>query len=519
MDRDRLFLIMKVLIMGLLPLMACIFTCLCQGGSLFDVSILSSEWNDEILYYKQVESVLSHGFPQGFFGYNESHAKVLSFASWSPVLYLPWTLFGLVFGWSLASPVIANLLFLSAALILYTLLVKPRWDQMIFLILGFAFYRSLTRYAMSATPEIICHAIVIIFCALAITYQKDEKKGKVILMFVLSMFATLMRPYLILFMLLPAWFCARKYKWKGCVLSAGLFGISLLLYALIGKYLQAAYLSPLFSTEFLHAGVGDIFRTLFAKTGEFFRQTFEFRHNGLARGAAYIAYGVTFLILVVQCASDIVKLRGYAKSEEGENASQLKRELPLRIFLVFSYLAMFAALILMYPYEQGSRHVLLFVTAGAFAIQTFQDKWYVKRGIVILCFLLIFFVRASDPYEYGIPFKDGTEQAKLSYWQEAFEGGVVLESQNVPCYDNTMIWLFNDQVEGKTVAGDWHALYALPKGMGISLVTSDFAKEHFDELQSRYLLVPQGGTIDEACDAAGFRVIGEHEGAIVYARY
>jgi hypothetical protein len=72
--------------MGLLPLLCCVIHCAYQGYTIGDVYLPSSEWNDELFYFKQVEAMLSHGYPYGYFGFNESHALKLSFAAWSPVL-------------------------------------------------------------------------------------------------------------------------------------------------------------------------------------------------------------------------------------------------------------------------------------------------------------------------------------------------------------------------------------------------------------------------------------------------
>ena len=77
-DRDRRILTLKAGLMALLPLLCCIAACAAQGGNLSRVYLPSSEWNDELFYYKQVEGILSHGYPQGYFGFNESHALKLN---------------------------------------------------------------------------------------------------------------------------------------------------------------------------------------------------------------------------------------------------------------------------------------------------------------------------------------------------------------------------------------------------------------------------------------------------------
>ena len=129
-NRERRILTLKAGLMALLPLLCCLAACAAQGGSLSQVYLPSSQWNDELFYYKQVEGILSHGYPQGYFGFNESHALKLSFAAWSPVLVWPWLLHGLVFGWDLMAPVYSNILLLTAAVFLFVLLTRPKWKQL-----------------------------------------------------------------------------------------------------------------------------------------------------------------------------------------------------------------------------------------------------------------------------------------------------------------------------------------------------------------------------------------------------
>ena len=96
--------VVKAVLMALLPLLCCLVRTAAEGRSIGQVYLPSSEWNDELFYFKQVEGIVNYGFPRGYFGFNESHALQLSFAAWSPVLVFPWILWGLLFGWNLLMP-------------------------------------------------------------------------------------------------------------------------------------------------------------------------------------------------------------------------------------------------------------------------------------------------------------------------------------------------------------------------------------------------------------------------------
>ena len=129
--QDKRYLtLFKAVLMALLPVVCCLVRTAAEGRSIGQVYLPSSEWNDELFYFKQVEGIVNYGFPRGYFGFNESHALELSFAAWSPVLVFPWILWGLLFGWNLMSPVICNIVLLTITMFVFVWLVKPTWKQL-----------------------------------------------------------------------------------------------------------------------------------------------------------------------------------------------------------------------------------------------------------------------------------------------------------------------------------------------------------------------------------------------------
>lgn len=196
----------KALVMALLPYFACLLYCSLRGKGIGEVYLPSSGLNDELFYYKQVEGIIQFGYPQGYFGFNESHALHLSFSAWSPVLVLPWVLWGLVFGWNLMSPIICNIVLMTLAVFLFTLFAKPDWKQMAVLALLFLLYAPFAWYMLSCMPEIICMSLLLVFYGFAAAYVRKKSRALLAAMFALSGVLTLMRPYMLLFMMLPAMF-------------------------------------------------------------------------------------------------------------------------------------------------------------------------------------------------------------------------------------------------------------------------------------------------------------------------
>ena len=52
------------------------------GVPLGRIYLPASAWSDEVYYAKQLSAVVTHGVPQGYFGFNESHAEIGRFAAW-----------------------------------------------------------------------------------------------------------------------------------------------------------------------------------------------------------------------------------------------------------------------------------------------------------------------------------------------------------------------------------------------------------------------------------------------------
>ena len=252
--RDRRYLTMcKAVLLALLPLVCCMVYCASQGKTIGQVYLPGSEWNDELFYYKQVESIVKYGYPYGYFGFNESHALKLSFAAWSPVLVWPWILWGLVFGWNLMSPVLCNIFLMMLCCFLFVWLCKPTWKQMGILTLLFCLYTPFVRYMLSVMPEVICFSMLITFYALAVNYLNQERGYKLVLLFLMAGVMTLMRPYMLLFLLLPAYFWVKRSGWKGAAGSGLVLALVLGLYAGIKHFLGAEYFAPLFFTDWVEA--------------------------------------------------------------------------------------------------------------------------------------------------------------------------------------------------------------------------------------------------------------------------
>lgn len=539
---DRRATLLKALLLALVPLLCCVAYCAAQGRWIWEVYLPSSQWNDELFYYKQVEGILSHGYPQGYFGFNESHALKLSFAAWSPVLVFPWVIWGLMFGWNLASPVLCNIFLLSLACFLYVWLVRPSWRQLGMVALLFGLYNNFARYMLSGMPEAICFAMVILFYGAAVNYLRRRKNYKLVVLFAMSCTMTLMRPYLILFLLLPCWLWilgSRRGRWLRVLGSAAILGATLGLYGAINHYLGAEYITPLFYTDWIQAffrqgvlgGLRFTFEKLLTKGSEYMDYAKQGLRTVNTTGAVYAGYLLCLFALAVQCAGDWAAYRRSGKGFDRSSGKGLDRHpgedldrhpgagdspqgaaagwAVARAHLAFCFLTMLPALLLMYKTIEGSRHLLTFMAALIFLIPLAEKGAWRRTACVAAClgaaFAYLYIYRAADPYDYQVAYMQEERRASLEEWERVFDESLALDREDVPNYRNVVIWVQNDVIEDAPVYTAWQLLYMLPEGFGINCCTRDYVLEHVGSLRSRYLCGPVGGEIERLCEENGYR--------------
>ena len=70
---------------------------LLYGVPVTGIYLPASSWSDEVVYSKQLAAVVQYGAPQGYFGFNESHAELGTFAAWGPAVFWVYALPGLLF--------------------------------------------------------------------------------------------------------------------------------------------------------------------------------------------------------------------------------------------------------------------------------------------------------------------------------------------------------------------------------------------------------------------------------------
>lgn len=495
--------------MGLLPLMLCVIYCAAYGKTLRDIYLPNSYWNDELFYYKQVEGILAGGVPGGYFGFEESRAQALSFAVWSPLLMLPWVFGGALFGWNFFSPVLCNLLCLTAGMAAFAWLARPNVRQAVTIMAVFGLFTPLTRFVISCMPETFCCSLILWYMGCLFAQERDKKEHYLWQMYGIAGFMTLMRPYFLIFLLYPVLAFKKGRKVK-CLSAAGgaafVFG-----YGMLKKFLSADYLYDIMEIGFLQsfrengflAGAAAFWQQVAESVSalrEYLRAALQY---GNFPGSMYAAFGVMGALSLVMAAAE------YQKRKE-------RCYFRLAVSMAAAYAAMMAAIVFVYSLNEGGRHLMTFMVAGIIILGMYRSKAADKAVQVLLAIVIGFFflVKPGIPYDRLPPFRDETLAEDIDALGRELRDKMTYSSEIG--WENTVIWLSYDIVGEEIVSAKWQQLYALPGGCGINFCPQPYVLEHIDCLKARYLAVIPGGQVEEALLKRGAVLLGGNEEIAVY---
>lgn len=502
--------VLMTAVFTLFPLLCALCWCLWEGHFIGDVYLPVSYWNDELMYYKQVEALVEHGLPVGYFGFNECHGILAYFGAWSPVILLPWYLWGLLFGWNLTSPVYANIVYAMLCGGGFYLLARPGKKQSVWILALLAVFTPYTRYLLSGMPESLFMAFTMLFLGCAAAWQRREKRKYLIAMFIIAVLLSMARPYLLLFLLLPVFFCIRHYGSRGAIVSILVFLATAAGYFVIAKYSTSPYLEPIvdagwlgiFPTEGVWAGIKYVFQTLYEKLGILFTDYLKRGVKyGLFSGALYAVTG----LLAALAAMWLGIL--YIKRERSENRW-------LYWHYCISVAGMILALFLFYRMGEGSKHLMCFVVLGILLFGLEKKRALLPKILILAACGYFFIWKVYAPYDWQVSYDDGVMGAEAERLEIQADENLILEKGADP-YDNTIIWLASDVIDGQSVPATWGLLYAMPAGFGINFCTQEYVSSHFEELHSAYIALLPGGEIEKmALEHGWIRVAGTERMAL-----
>ncbi len=515
-EKQNRELLIKLLVVAVFPLLMCIVYCLREGAWIGQLHLPSAQNNDILFYHMQVAGAVEHGYPLGYFGFNESSAGNMSFASWSPVILIPWILWGKLFGWNEFSPFICNIVLFTVVAMLVVCWLRPTYKQLMVTGAMLIIFPAFSRYLMSCLGEAVFLCLVLLFYGLALAYAKEEKMSRLVGLFVVASLLTWMRPYYVLLVCLPGTFLILKNRRIGIPLSIGLGIVDLAAYFLVQKNFTAAYFTELYNWSIITAfkdygfmvGLYNLKNHAVHMVVELITAIKGSLQEGLFLGSNYcVFFVVVFLVFTLLVSRNRKK--------------DAKLSVVYFHYIVTSILCLGALLLLMQKVNETSRHMMSFVLAGMLLIGcTTEIKrstlW--KPALVVLSCVYLYHVFPDDGKDYQVPIQQEGREEEALVWEEIFDK-IELNEDGQPSFENTMIWTFSDEMDGQVVYMSWHHMLQAPAGIGISCCDMGYLENNWENLNSRYITVLAGGKMDQKCNESGYEVVGQTEDKILYKRY
>lgn len=509
------------LFLGLTVLVCFLLTFKAEGITLHNLEISSAE-NDELIYYYETAGVVDYGLPQGFFGYTEITARTGPFGAWSPVLLINFCILGKLFGWSLTKAVFYNAFSLIFAVFLFGVFARPNRMQTLLLSIFLASYTFLMYGVLSIVPEVTCYSYAIISVGLIYSCYRENKTYKIILLFAAAFLLTLMRPYYAGLMVPAGYFLYRRYGKKSLMCSVPVLMAAVYGFFFVGENFCCGnpmsgnfsrfivkvirntdnyYLSSPFNAALL-SGIGQFMMRLAKGLYAMFQQLVVF-FTMRVWGRNYFMFFFLFLLFFV------LVIRTDRKNETDRFIR--------RMFWIVYYFLMTVAVALYFTGWVADRHLAEFVVMGiaVCAMEAGEDKksrWLAVLVEAGLIFSLIMVPNREREY-VSEDFYEQVEEAK-----ELLAKEMPLNYTGKPSWDNTVLWVYSDTVDGEEAIVPWRALYAVPSGYAFNLVFRDewFEQYGYDYLSSKYLAAASGSDTERRCIDWGAEKIADYCGVVIY---
>ncbi len=481
LDKKRIV----VLIALITPILSMILMMLVQGLWFNSISISCSMWNDELIYYKQIEGMLDYGSPIGYYGYSESHAAIGTYGAWGPVVLLPFMIFGKIFGWTTASPIIANLVFTTVALVLFAVMCRPSLEKQIYISLIYLAYGIVTRYVVSATPESMLLALALIYCIL--TYKviiEEDNLAMRIIAYAIMFYITAARGYYAIFSVLMMVALLKRRRFIELAIQV----ISLIAAVILFFYVISNYCAPYFGSTLDTSMLSDL-NAIIVLIEDGIAMSFTLMKTALTtndtiRGSWYIAYFVLGVVLLLFLA---VKRNLYA------------------LTCALMWFVLILAMWILYNPQEGARQLMNCALIGLIFVPYLFDANIVSRvfKVAIVIGLFYMFWLSTDSFYVDLPAKNNELVAQMKE-QNLSE---IMPVDDEP-WNNTVVW---------TLTCPFDELYALPSGFGINCCYDDYVINYFYYVQSKYVAAAADGDVDYYLQSIGCPAIAEYGSIKIYS--
>ena len=517
---DRRTRYFKRLLWGILilsPLLSGLVIGMVSHTSIFHLDAWNTTWNDEAGYYNAVRIMRTIGLPKGLGGYNEVVSKYPAFGAYNYFTYIPYALMSFFTGISSHNYIIyCNVLMVSAAYIFLIVLLRPTVRQTVWMILFECTELIHARYIWSGMSEAgsIAVTLAVWACFLWLLRQEDRQSGNInfilILQTVLILFYGVIRPFLLVYILLPVYYIVKSVRGrrekavKLGIIGGALFG-SVFLYFFMQEYCCAKYFSSSPEDSFfsyLRSGqmlslIKFIIKVNASAAQSVFVQMSKFGCIGI------VTMGM-FLSAVIIC---VICLLHRNRRDKHYKVQRVSGCLYICIALL-----VYEANIILYSAEQLHRMLLAPMAAGAvLCCFMFGDAAPCVRQLFTIS-VMAASILLSGGSSYALP----QDNVGLTYQEgESLRGELM---HVMPDDDSKNRWDLG--IAFLPVYSDMQIMFCFPAYISGSTCNENYMYSAIDSdtLKSRYILVQERNSdLRARCDAA-YHLIWKGYGYLIYSQ-
>ncbi len=464
------------------PIIWAVIMLLIQGIDFWNISIRSSQWNDELYYYKQIEAMVDYGHPKGFYGFNESHSLIGNFAAWNPTNLLLFSIVGRIFGWNDFVPIVVNISVWLIALCIFERVIRPTNVQKVLLFALIGAYSILVRYYFSVTPEAQIAALLIICATFIYEYEKTGTTKSFVVANIFMIFLVLMQGYygaLSIILLFIAW----KYRDKKKLLvEVVITSISMIAFILINILFTAEYFTSIMDFAIIKspkAAVNKLIDNILWSL-DYIKEAI---HGNSMRGVWYALFFLLGILLIV---------------------TLIKTGNSVYFGVLLAWLSIVCAMWMLYNAQEGSRKIMSIAFVGlTYIILAYSNKGKeLLLSVLVIVFVATLSWGSKESFYTALP-EENPEALEFFESEELCQALPLSDG----AWNNTIAWSYNIP---------FNMLYGVPSGMGLNCCSEDYIVNNINNLQSKYVAVLQGGTADVLLSGLGHQVTYSFEGVNFY---
>ena len=460
----------------------------------WEVWLPSTMNNDEAIYNREVVSIITHGGPQGYFGYNENTADIGRYSTWGPFLIWAYAVPAFFFGPSVNVVLWCNLLLITLGIAYYARSARLNvWQCLALCGVLLGVLRPL-QSSVSGASEAMQYLMAFVIVGSAAAVRRTGKTGWLVIGAAACALETIFRPYALLFWVFPLAAVWQNKKRRCVCLAAAAASFVLSIFSM--TKMAAAYFGGGMDFDgvqlLLQGHQIAAVRYEWERAVRLLAAAWQYDVVPTLQGdVTYIGGGVlTFLAVALVAAACLVwdKRRGR----------------PTALKSCAAFCAGIVALVLLTMYSIDPRHLMLLaiLLIAAFVAEDAAPAAVYMPVLLVLLFPMNF-SRGSLP-EINTEMAAQMEIVEQVLREDAADAG------SDP-WNSTLAYAYDDTV--------FHGyLYAVPDGMGIEFDKNSYLWDAENPIYSRYVMCGHGTRVEERLLAENWQELVSTEDLVIYKR-